>query len=152
MFLKIAYPIYNFFRRYLLKFFGIKTVGVRALIVEYGKILLVKHTYRQGWYLPGGGVNAKETAEQAVIRETFEEVGGKISKRPELLGVFYNPYHGWDDYVILYKVVVDSYEKIFSREIAEWHWFDINNLPQDTSAATKKRIEEYKNGQFTDCW
>lgn len=152
MFLKIAYPIYNFFRRYLLKFFDIQTVGVRALVVKDDKILLVKHTYRDGWYLPGGGVNAKETSEQAVIRETFEEVGGKISKRPKLLGVFYNPYHGWDDYVVLYKVEIDSFEQIFSREIAERGWFTISNLPNGTSAATVRRIKEYIDNTYTDRW
>lgn len=31
------------------------TIGVRALIFEDDKILLVKHTYDDDWYLLGGG-------------------------------------------------------------------------------------------------
>ena len=35
-----------------------KTVGVRALIIKGEKTLLVKHSYRPLWYMPGGGVDA----------------------------------------------------------------------------------------------
>jgi 8-oxo-dGTP pyrophosphatase MutT (NUDIX family) len=39
--------------------FAVRTVslGVLGLVVdEAGRVLLVEHTYRHGWYLPGGGV------------------------------------------------------------------------------------------------
>ena len=32
------------------------TVGVRAVLVDGDKVLLVKHTYTPGWQFPGGGV------------------------------------------------------------------------------------------------
>ena len=73
------FKIYNFFKRHFLNTFRIKTVGVRALIFKDNKILLVRHTYIDGWYLPGGGVNAHESAHQAVVREVREEVGIEIT-------------------------------------------------------------------------
>ncbi|MGH2524933.1 MAG: NUDIX domain-containing protein, partial [Anaerolineales bacterium] len=49
------------------------TVGVKLLLVREGAILLVRHSYKPGWHLPGGGVKKGETLEQAARRETREE-------------------------------------------------------------------------------
>ncbi len=50
---------------------------VAAVIVEEGKILLIKHQKegRQYWLLPGGGVEFGETLEQTGVRELKEETG-----------------------------------------------------------------------------
>jgi len=36
-------------------------------------------------------------------------------------------------------------EDVKSSEIAEKRWFPLNQLPQDTTPATRRRIEEYLN-------
>jgi len=148
--LHVFYCIYGFFRRLLLSALRIKTVGVRALIVKNKKVLLVRHTYIDGWYFPGGGVNAYETAPQAVIREVREEVAGIVSKPVKLLGVYYNTKPGWDDYVVLYKVELESQGTVNDREIAETRWFDLNQLPNDITESTKKRIEEHIFGETVE--
>jgi ADP-ribose pyrophosphatase YjhB (NUDIX family) len=66
-----------------------KTVGVRALIVKGEKTLLVKHSYRPLWYMPGGGVDFKETGLQAVKRELQEEVNINCDKF-ELFGFYHS--------------------------------------------------------------
>ena len=50
-------------------------VGVSAVVVRQGKVLLVRYAYgnRRGmWTLPGGYSNHDETLDQAALRE-FQE-------------------------------------------------------------------------------
>ncbi len=53
-------------------------VGVSAVVVREGKVLLVRYAYgnRRGmWTLPGGYANHDETLDQAAVRELQEEAG-----------------------------------------------------------------------------
>lgn len=43
-----------------------------------GRWLAVNETKHRGWWIPGGGVDAKETPAVAAHRETWEEAGIKI--------------------------------------------------------------------------
>src|SRR2546430_17052357 len=51
-------------------------LGAAAVIFDRnGRVLLVRHSYGQrGWELPGGGRQAKESLQQAVLREIREEL------------------------------------------------------------------------------
>ncbi|MEO3752539.1 NUDIX hydrolase [Streptomyces sp. B6B3] len=68
---------------------------------ESGRILLVNPTYKEGWDLPGGMVEANESPTDAAHRELLEELG----IRPELRGLLlmdWDPPHGpWDDQFVL---------------------------------------------------
>ena len=65
----------------------------QCIVVRNGKILMVKH--REGdmeyYCIPGGGIEAGETPEQAAVRELWEEccVEGKIIQK---LGEYHDPY------------------------------------------------------------
>lgn len=43
------------------------------------EILLIKRRDVPVWVLPGGGIEAGETPEDAAVRETFEETGCQVS-------------------------------------------------------------------------
>jgi 8-oxo-dGTP diphosphatase len=44
-----------------------------------GKFLLVKPTYKPGWEIPGGMVEANESPVQACLREAREEIGLEVN-------------------------------------------------------------------------
>ena len=60
---------------------------VRIICVREGKLLLVEgeHQGKRFWVLPGGGLEAGETLEQAGIRELFEETGVRASVSRRLI-------------------------------------------------------------------
>ncbi|RAY11096.1 NUDIX hydrolase [Actinomadura craniellae] len=54
-----------------------RTRGAAAalLLDDAGRILLVKPTYKDGWFLPGGVIEAGESPLAACVRECEEELG-----------------------------------------------------------------------------
>jgi mutator protein MutT len=60
-------------------------VGVGAVIVDEGKVVLIRRTHEplQGqWSLPGGMVEIGETLEAALMREMAEETGLTVKVGP----------------------------------------------------------------------
>jgi mutator protein MutT len=60
-------------------------VGVGAVIVDEGKVLLVKRKYeplKGQWSLPGGMVEIGETLETALAREMLEETALRVDVGP----------------------------------------------------------------------
>ena len=125
-----------------------KTTGVRAIVLdETGtRILLVKHTYITGWYLPGGKVEKKETILEAFSRELQEELG-LVPNESRLFGVYESCAEGKRD-----TIVVLICKGVFGMptqhgEIAEACFFEMSALPRDLSPGTRRRIEELRQGK-----
>lgn len=63
-----------------------------SIIIENNKVALIQRV-RDGqtyYVFPGGGIESGETAEQAAIRETFEELGVVINVKRKLGTVMFN--------------------------------------------------------------
>jgi ADP-ribose pyrophosphatase YjhB (NUDIX family) len=125
------------------------TLGVRALVIdEAGRIFLVKHSYVSGWHLPGGGVEAGETLADAVARELHEEGNIDVTEPPRLHGVFFNDRDSRRDHVALF--VVRAFRQpaapVPGHEIVAHGFFAVDELPNDTTAATRARIVEVLGG------
>ena len=127
------------------------TLGVRGVAVDgEGRVLLVKHTYVHGWWLPGGGVERGQTAEDALIREMREEAGLIVEGRPTLVSLHSNERYFRGDHVLVYRI--DRFamtDRSSHGEIAETGWFDPAELPEDTHRATRARLAEIFSG--ADC-
>jgi ADP-ribose pyrophosphatase YjhB (NUDIX family) len=131
------------------------TIGVRAVIVNSeGSILLVKHSYQPGWYLPGGKLGRGESILDGLKRELRQEVGLSLPQRPnKILGVYSNFSEFKSDHVIVFVVKDWEMKNKGHFEIAEKQFFLPSNLPNDCSPATKRRIAEYAhNGSIDFSW
>ena len=120
------------------------TLGVRGVAVDgEGRVLLVKHTYLHGWWLPGGGVDRGETTQAAVVRELREEAGLIAKGEPRLISVHSNERFFPGDHVLVFAIdAFDMTERTSHGEIAEIGWFHPDALPEDTTRATRDRLAE----------
>tara|TARA_R110000824_G_scaffold390760_7_gene587702 strand:+ start:5803 stop:6282 length:480 start_codon:yes stop_codon:yes gene_type:complete len=126
------------------------TMGVRGLVRDaQGRVLLVRHSYIAGWYLPGGGVERGETSLTSLKRELDEEAGVIVTGEVAMIGLLANFREFKSDHVALYLVEAGQYrsEPRTSFEIAEYGWFAVDALPDGISAATRARIVEVTEGR-----
>ena len=122
------------------------TVGVRAVLIQDGSVLLVWHTYRDLWHLPGGGVKRGETLEQAIRREAAEEAGAALGELV-LLGMYDSFIEGKSDHVAVFVCTDFVLCGEPDREIARLGFFDPQGLPEDVSPGTRRRLREYVQGE-----
>jgi 8-oxo-dGTP pyrophosphatase MutT (NUDIX family) len=111
-------------------------------------VLLVSHWYAPwAWTLPGGGVDKKETPEQAAIREVKEETGFVVNSIAGEIGRYHGTW-GRGDMVAVYYTGDFSGSLALkpNLEIMARSWFDIDNLPLELSPANRRRIESYRDG------
>lgn len=125
------------------------TLGARAMVINGdGRVLLIKHSYVDGWHLPGGGVETGETLLTALARELAEEGNILMTAPPLLHGVFFNSRVSRRDHVALYIVreFRQDGQPVPNREIIGHGFFAPDALPADTGRATRARIAEVFDG------
>ncbi len=136
--------IYRIYRIYLF-FVRPWTLGVRVILLRNASVLLVRQTYMDGWFLPGGGMHKGETFEQAVRREAREEAGAEI-KDLALVGAYSNFTEWKSDHNVVF---ISRHFKLsggHDREVAELRFFPLDALPPDLWPGHRRRLEEYRRG------
>ena len=125
------------------------TLGVRAVVLDRdNRVFLVKHSYVDGWHLPGGGVENGEAFVESLRRELMEEGRIEVSGEPALHGLFFNSHVSRRDHVAVYVVRQFRQDRLPepNREIVECGFYDANALPADTTRGTRLRIAEVLEG------
>jgi ADP-ribose pyrophosphatase YjhB (NUDIX family) len=126
------------------------TLGVRGLVHNRANdsVFLIRHTYVPGWQLPGGGVEAGETMEEALARELMEEGNIELRAQPVLRSMHFNRLASRRDHVAFYLVTEfkQAAPRLADREIAEAGFFPRNALPPGTTPATFRRLAEVFEG------
>lgn len=125
-----------------------KTIGARILLVTDTHVLLVQHRKSRTWNLPGGGKKKRETPEVCAVRELFEETKVCIKHIDEILGTYTNTKEGKKDTIHIFIKKVPTLLPIHaSFELKRAQWFPFEELPENTTQATRARIREYLNAE-----
>jgi 8-oxo-dGTP diphosphatase len=133
-------------------------VGVGALIVEGGRVALIKrgHEPLKGeWSIPGGLLEIGETLRQAAEREALEETG-LVVRATELLGVFDRVIPDEQHRTIYHYVLIDflcekiSGELRASGDAVEARWFtpyEVAKLPfaEDTAGVIRTALQKVES-------
>ncbi len=107
-------------------------VGVKCLLVNDGRVLLVRHTYGdRSWDLPGGALKRREQPLNAARREMREELGIE-SVSWTSLGAVQGTVHHRRDTIHCYgaELAAPSVTPDLG-ELAAVQWFSRTELPSD---------------------
>jgi 8-oxo-dGTP pyrophosphatase MutT (NUDIX family) len=151
--MRFAYRVAWFGLRVQWRVYHPVTLGVRVLLLRDDEVLLVRHTYRDGWFLPGGGVKRRERLADAARREAREEAGATL-RDLVLVGLYANFGEHKSDHVALFASSDFDVTGEHDEEIASVEWFALDALPADVSRGTRDRIAEFRSGKgpFTGRW
>jgi len=133
----LAYKVYCFFVRPV-------TLGVRMMLIQNNQVLLVRHTYIDGWFLPGGGVKRGETFEQAARREVKEEAGVEVQTL-SFVGAYSHFKDLKSDHNIVFFSDQFTVNEKHDREIAEARFFPFDDLPETTYPSHLSKLEQYRD-------
>ena len=128
-------------------------IGVGALIVENGRVVLIKRGKAPllgEWSIPGGMLELGETLRQGAEREALEETGLAV-RATELLGVFDRVVPDAEGKIIYHYVLIDFLCERISGELqagadaADARWFtpdEVAKLPlaEDTAGVIRAAL------------
>ncbi len=116
-------------------FFPSAKLVAGCVIVQKDRVLLLRRGYEPAvgkWTFPGGFVDFGESAAEAALRETLEEVGMRVVLGP-VLGVYFDP-HNSKACIATYLAAPAGSEPQLSAEATEVRYFAPDEIPWDELA------------------
>lgn len=123
-----------------------RTIGVRGIIQDdEGRILFVRHSYgSRHWFLPGGGGDGSESADESMVREMWEETGLKVEVT-KLVGVYlWLGSYKRDNIFVFACRQIGGEIQIDRGEIADMGWFTLAALPQPLNRGTEAVLADWQ--------
>lgn len=119
--------------------YGNPAPAVGFFLLEGNRVLLAVRAFEPAkgkLDIPGGFVDACETAEDAVVREAEEETGLRV-RVVAYLGSFADVYGERQAPTLSFMYVVrrESGELQAKDDVAELHWFPLDAIPDDLAFA-----------------
>ena len=122
-------------------------VGVGAVVLDNGKILLVKRGAQPGkgcWAIPGGVVEAGEKLKEAVIRELYEETGltGKATGVVYVDEVIVRDGRGIRFHYVLINILVEDVRGRVQAgsDVVEARWFKLEEALETEKLITAMSV------------
>lgn len=148
--------LYYFFKNPVYKaycfIFRPKSLGVKIIVENNGKLLMTKISYaHKKWVFPGGAVDKKETAEQAAIRELEEETGIKTNKLIKVGEYTSERNYKRNTVECFYLKTDSSFVKIDNFEVIDSGWYSPQELPENCSLSIPQIMaiyKQYKSNQY----
>jgi 8-oxo-dGTP diphosphatase len=112
-------------------------VSVWAIIFEGGRVLLAHRRDIDWWNLPGGGMEAGETVEQALRREVLEETGLEVEIE-RVTGIYSKPQK--NEVALAIRCHVKAGQPQATTEMRECRYFSPDDLPFNTLPKHRQRI------------
>ena len=122
-----------------------RTRGVKVMLFNAdGELALIRNSYGHSdiFVLPGGGIGLFEQPAVAARREIREELGVETEELV-LRSRHSSTAEGKRDEIHLFEARVRGTLNIDRVEIAEARFASLADLPQSTSPATRRRIDEF---------
>ncbi|GAB2966097.1 hypothetical protein GCM10023080_029920 [Streptomyces pseudoechinosporeus] len=122
-----------------------------AVIVKDGQLLMIRRREREGdllWSLPGGKVEAGETAEQAAVRETLEETGLTVGAVKHL-GERVHPDSGQPMAYVACQLLDGEVRAASPREVAEVAWVRLGEIPMLVPGGLFGPVQAYLDEQLS---
>lgn len=115
------------------------------VIVENNKVLLNQHGKDNFWKFCGGRVEGlEENLIEAAKREAKEEMGIEIEILDEKPFIMHTVKDSGIDVVLAHYLAKRIGEIIPGKDIREWQWFDVNDLPGDLAPNIKPTLSYFK--------
>jgi 8-oxo-dGTP pyrophosphatase MutT (NUDIX family) len=124
------------------------TSGVKCVLTDRDRILLVRHSYGfRGWDLPGGSLHSGELPVVAARREMNEELGITIETFSDMGEMVIHESHR-DDHVYYFRAELNAPALTIDRgELLTARWFDRDALPDKLGRYARKIIAALPAGE-----
>lgn len=140
----------------------IRRRAVRAiLLTPETRILLMRIAVegRRFWIAPGGGIQARETQEQALHRELHEELGleprplGPLLWRREHQTTLYG--RRWCQYEEFFLIHIPRFQpqirdRVEARSLLEFRWWHLDDLANTTERVTPTALHSIVSDYLRD--